>query len=193
MQMDFWQFSRNADLCVIPGKSLEIHLDARSVSNPQGKVLIIVGISCSSDLRVQHRRPCLNELQKEYCVKTKVIVLDWQWVPLRSRCQMIRNCHSSPVKNKVEGKPHKILKKLKIMSGKSTLFGHFFVKYFRSPVFISVFLLIQMMLPLYFTHAWLCVDLVFALLLDILWFCFGFGSCKGIKKKQESQVGFKER
>ena len=41
-----------------------------------------------------------------------------------------RNGHSSPVKHKVEGKPHKILEKLKITSGKSTLFGHFFVKYF---------------------------------------------------------------
>ena len=75
-------------------------------------------------------RPCLNELQKEYCVKTKVITLDWQWVTLRSWCQMSGNCHSSPVKNKVVGKPHKILEKLKITSEKLTLFGHFFVKYF---------------------------------------------------------------
>ena len=76
-------------------------------------------------------RPCLNELQKEYCVKTKVLALDWQWVTLRWWCQMNRNGHSSPVKHKVEGKPHNILEKLKITSGKSTLFGHFFVKYFK--------------------------------------------------------------
>ena len=76
------------------------------------------------------RRQCLNELQKEYCAKTKVLALDWQWVTLRSRCQMNHNSYSSPVNNKVEGKPHQILEKLKITSGKSTLFGHFFVKFF---------------------------------------------------------------
>ena len=78
-----------------------------------------------------YMRPCRNELQKEYCVKTKIIALDWQWVTLRAWCQMNRNGHSSPVKHKVEGKPHKILEKLKITSGKSTLIGHFFVKYFQ--------------------------------------------------------------
>ena len=79
---------------------------------------------------VIYMRPCLNELHKEYCVKTKVIALDWQWVTLRSGCQMNCNGHSSPVKHKVEGKPHKMFEKLKIMSEKSTLFVHFFVKYF---------------------------------------------------------------
>ena len=79
----------------------------------------------------RYMRQCLNELQKEYCVKTKIIALDWQWVTLRSWCQMNRNGHRSPVKHKVEGKPHKILEKLKITSGKSTLFGHFFVKQFQ--------------------------------------------------------------
>ena len=53
IQMDFLQLSRNADICVIPGKLSEIHLHAWWFSNPQGKVLIIVGISCSPDLRVQ--------------------------------------------------------------------------------------------------------------------------------------------
>ena len=38
-------------------------------------------------------RQCLNKLQKEYCVKTKIIALDWSW------CQMNRNGHSSPVKH----------------------------------------------------------------------------------------------
>ena len=160
-------------------------------------------------------RPCLNELQKEYCVKTKVIALDWQWVTLRSWCQMNRNGHSSPVKHKVEGKPpsiklkanhrnghsspvkhkvkgkpHKILEKLKITSGKSTLFGHFLWSIFRSPVFTSVFLLIQMIKPLYFTHAWLRVDLIFALLMDIWWFCFGFRSCKWKRKKTRASSWF---
>ena len=97
---------------------------------------------------------------------------------LRSWCQMNRNSHSSPVKHKVYGKPNKILKKLKVTSGKSTFFGHFLVKYFMSPVFTSVFHLIRMILPLHFTHIWLCVDLIFALQVDIWWFCFFWGSCQ---------------
>ena len=40
IQMDFWQFSRNADICVIPGKLSEIHLHAWVFSHPRGKVLI---------------------------------------------------------------------------------------------------------------------------------------------------------
>ena len=84
-------------------------------------------------------RKCLNELQKEYCVKTKIKALDWQWVNLRSWWQMNRNSHSSPVKHKVEGKPKNNLEKLKITLEKSTLFGHFFVKYFQiTCVHISV-------------------------------------------------------
>ena len=71
-------------------------------------------------------RPCLNELQKEYYMKTKVIALDWQWVTLRSWCQMNRNGHSSQVKHRVDGKPHNICEKLKITSGKSTFFDIFF-------------------------------------------------------------------
>ena len=38
----------------ILGKLSEIHLHAWLFSNPCGKVLIIVGISWSPDLRVQH-------------------------------------------------------------------------------------------------------------------------------------------
>ena len=38
----------------IPGKMSEINLHAWWFSNPCGKVLIIVGISWSPDLRVQH-------------------------------------------------------------------------------------------------------------------------------------------
>ena len=93
-------------------------------------------------------------LQKGYCMKTKVIALDWQWVTLRSWCQMNHNSHSSPVKHKVDDKPHNIFEKLKITSGNSTFFGHFLWSIFRSPVFTSVFLLIKMILPLKFTHGW---------------------------------------
>ena len=125
---------------------------------------------------IQAMRQCLNELQKEYCVKTKVIAPDWKWVTLRSWCQMNRNGHSSPVKHKVEVKPNKIFEKLKITSRKSTLFGHFLSSIFRLPVFTSIFLFIKMIFPLYFTQVWLCVDLFFSLLMDIWWFCFGFGS-----------------
>ena len=130
-----------------------------------------------------YMRPCLNELQKEYCVKTKVIALDWQWVTLGSWCQMNRKGHSSPVKYKVDGKPHKILEKLKITSGKSTLLDFFLLNIFRSPVFTSVFLLIQMIVPLYFAHVLLCVDLIFPLHVDIWWLCFCFGSCQWKRKK----------
>ena len=79
----------------------------------------------------QNKRPCLNKLQKEYCMKIKVIALDRQWVALISWCQMNRLGHSSPVMHKIEGKTNNILEKLKITSGKSTLFWHFFVKYFQ--------------------------------------------------------------
>ena len=41
-------------MCFFPGKLSEIHLHAWLFANPQGKVLIIVGISCCPDLRVQH-------------------------------------------------------------------------------------------------------------------------------------------
>ena len=81
----------------------------------------------NQDLRVQHMRPCLNELQKEYCMKVKLIALDWQWVTLITWCQMNRRGHSSPVMHTVEGKTHTILEKLKITSEKPTLFWHFFV------------------------------------------------------------------
>ena len=52
-QIDIRQFFGNADICVNLGKLSEIHLHVWLFSNPRGKVLIIVGISCSPDLRVQ--------------------------------------------------------------------------------------------------------------------------------------------
>ena len=73
----------------------------------------------------------------------------------------------------MEGKTHYFLEKLKITSGKSTLCGCFLWSFFPSLLFTSVFLLIQMILPLYFKHVWLCLDLVFVLLLAIWWFRFG--------------------
>ena len=54
IQMDFWQFSRNADICVIPGKLSEIHLHAwvhgctRKGPNHCWNFML-------SDLRVQHK------------------------------------------------------------------------------------------------------------------------------------------
>ena len=54
MQQDFLQFSRSADICDIPGKLSETYLHARLFSNPPGKVILIVGILFSPDLRVQH-------------------------------------------------------------------------------------------------------------------------------------------
>ena len=52
--MDFRQFPRNNMYVSIPGKLTEINLHSWLFSNPCGKVLIIVGISWSPDLRVQH-------------------------------------------------------------------------------------------------------------------------------------------
>ena len=52
--MDFGQFSRNNTYVSIHGKLSEIHLHAWLSSNPSGKVLMIIGISWSPDLRVQH-------------------------------------------------------------------------------------------------------------------------------------------
>ena len=114
------------------------------------------------------------------------IALDWQWVTLRSWCQMNRNFYSSPVKHKVEGKPHKTFEKLKRTSEKSTLFGHFLWSIFRWHVFTYIFFLIRIILPLYFTHVWLCVGYVFALLLAIWWFCFGFGDVSEKEKTRAS-------
>ena len=54
MQVDFRQFSRHNMYISIPGKLSEVHLHAWFFSNPCGKVLNIVGISWSPDLRVQH-------------------------------------------------------------------------------------------------------------------------------------------
>ena len=138
------------------------------------------------------RRQCLNELQKEYCVKTKVIALDGQWVTLRLWCQMNRNGHSSPVKHKVEGKKLKILGRLKITSGKSTLFGIFLWSIFMSPVFTSVFLY-KWHYP-YTSHM---ADFVLILTSLYCWIFGGsalvLGHASEKEKKQERQVGFKER
>ena len=48
------KFSRNNKNESIPQKLSEVHLHAWLFSNPCGKVLIIVGISWSLDLRVKH-------------------------------------------------------------------------------------------------------------------------------------------
>ena len=50
--------------------------------------------------------------------------------------------------------------------------GH---KSLLSTVLTSVFIIIILIISLYFTHVWLCVDLAFAMLRSIQWFCFGFG------------------
>ena len=56
MQIDFRQFSRNNTYVSISGKLSEIDLHAWWFSNPCAKVIIIVGISWSPDLRVQHKQ-----------------------------------------------------------------------------------------------------------------------------------------
>ena len=118
------------DIEIRPNHRYWQYIDIDTWPTPRYWQYIDIDISHTSALNCGPRRPCQNELQKEYCVKIKVIALDWQWVTLRLWCQMNRKGHSSPVKHKVVGKPHKILEKSKIASEKSTLFGHFFVKYF---------------------------------------------------------------
>ena len=52
-QMDFLQFSRKNMYGSLPEKLSEIHLRAQLFSNSCGKVIIMVGISWSLDLRVK--------------------------------------------------------------------------------------------------------------------------------------------
>ena len=61
-----------------------------------------------------HLRPCLNEWQKDYRVKIKLISLTWQLVTLISWNQKMREIHSSPVMHNVEGKPQLLLEKLSL-------------------------------------------------------------------------------
>ena len=71
-------------------------------------------------------RPCLNELQKEYCMKIKLIAMDWQWVTLISWCQMNRNIHSSPTMHKVEGETHFFVEEVEDKALKINLILTFF-------------------------------------------------------------------
>ena len=136
-------------------------------------------------------RLCMNELQKEYWVKIKLIALDWQWVTLISWGQMNRLGHSSSVMYNVEGKTHQLLEILKITSRKYTEFQKMLMKYFQITwvdIHISLNKNVNTPIPLYpYTHVWHCVDLVFALLLAIWWIRFGFGSC-GWKTKKNYTV-----
>ena len=129
-----------------------------------------------------HKRPCLNELQKEYCVKIKLRALDWKLLTQISWCQMNREV----VMCNVEGNFfwNIFLKKFNVMSWKTTQFDIFLWSIFKSPVFTFVFLLIKIMIPLYFKHVWLRVDLFFALQLPNRWFYFGFGFCKWKTRKK---------
>ena len=87
---------------------------------------------------------------------------------------MKRNGHSSPVKNKVEGKPHQILEKLKITAGKSTLFGHFFVKYVLvTCVHICIYLNTNEITPILhtcLTLCWSCLCSTARYLVVLFWF-----------------------
>ena len=105
---------------------------------------------CSPQSSAVHMRPCLNESQKEYCVKTKLMALDCNLVTLVSWCIMNRDIHNSPVMHKVEDKT------LFFYSWKHheklPIFLFYLRSIFKSTVFISVFLLIKMIIRLYFTH-----------------------------------------
>ena len=125
----------------------------------------------------------MNELKKEYCVKIKLIAHDWQCVTLISWFQMNHYVHSSPDLHKVEGEHIFFLEKLKITPWKSLLFWCFFCEvisnHFCSHLYFSKYKWY------YFNTSHMC-DLVFALLLAIWWFCFGFGSCEWKRQKNNS-------
>ena len=70
MQMDFWQFSRNADIHIIPGKLSKIHLHAWLFSNLCGKVLFLlktVGQICPLDFMLL--RTCPHGLENNHVCK----------------------------------------------------------------------------------------------------------------------------
>ena len=81
---------------------------------------------------------------------------------------------SSPVMHKVEVKTHNIFEKLKITSRKSTLFGHFFVKYFQITwVDIRISLNKNDNTPILhtcLTLCWSCLCSIAGYLVDPLWF-----------------------
>ena len=82
MQMDFRQFSRNNMYVTIPRKLSVIHLHAWLISNPCGKVLIIVGISWSPDLRVQLKQ-IIRGMKK--CVKCFSCSYIWEGTFVKGR------------------------------------------------------------------------------------------------------------
>ena len=126
------------------------------------------------DISSQNMRPCKNELQKEYCVKIKLIALVWQWVTLISWCQTNRLGHSYLVMHNVEGKTHKLLEILKIASRKYTLFRQFLMKYFQITwVDIHISLNKNYNTPILhtcLTSCWSCLCSIPGYLVDPLWF-----------------------
>ena len=117
----------------------------------------------------------MNELQKEYCVKRKLVSLDWQWGTLIYWIQTNRDNNSSPVMHQVEGKIHKNFTEIKCNIFNIDLILNQICEVFSDHLCWWQFK--------YITHIWLCVDLVFALLLTIQWFRFGFGLCRWTSKK----------
>ena len=101
-----------SDLKKLKKKNVKISLFFHTLSSIYLNFNLVLGVNntilstahCNWTLHSENcslncTRPCLNELQKEYCVKIKLIALDWQWVTLISWCQMNRDGHSFPVKH----------------------------------------------------------------------------------------------
>ena len=106
-----------------------------------------------------YMKPCLIELQKDYCGKTKLIALDWRWVTLIPWCHKMCDVHSSPVMHNVEGKTIKLLEKLKVLSWK--YIEDFLKHILRSSVFASIFLFNKkhntLILHTCLTSCWSCL------------------------------------
>ena len=109
---NFWGLFHFFSLCAKLAISSEIN---STISGNTMDIKCVVWYRCNLVLSWV-KRPCRNELHKEYCVKTKLIPLDWKWVTLICWCQMNCGVHSSPDMHKIDGKTHYFLEILRVKS-----------------------------------------------------------------------------
>ena len=66
--MNFWQFSRNAYICIIPGKLSENHLHAFLFSNPCGQVLSLRDHFKQFSKNNTYMSAFLENFQESFCI-----------------------------------------------------------------------------------------------------------------------------
>ena len=98
IKMDFRKFSRNNAYINTPGKLSEIHLHAGLFFNPCGKVLSIVGISWSPDLRVQH----MSSFQVILKSKSNVSILQYFAIKAISNQKIVQTEIVTSIVKKIE-------------------------------------------------------------------------------------------